>query len=97
MNVNLISTTAFYFNLHRLQNELFSTSLYKINRLIKNKETVKEIQQKLSEAYKDRTNIFSKVAFNVLPPHRQYNHKIRLIGEFPNHYSPLYKQTTEEL
>ena len=90
-------TAAFHFNLRRPQNELLSTSLYKINHLIKDRETAKEIKQKLSKAYKDCTNVFLKAASNILPPHRQYNHKIQLTGELLNHYSPLYKQTAEEL
>ena len=70
MDINLISAAAFHFNLRRPQNELFSTSLYKINRLIKDKETAKEIKQKLPKACRDYTNVFSKVASNVLPPYR---------------------------
>ena len=96
-DINLISAAAFHFNLPRPQNELFSTSLYEIDRLIKDKETAKEIEQKLPEAYKDYTNVFSKAAFNILPPHRWYDHKIQLTGELPSHYSPLYKQTIKEL
>ena len=70
INISLISAAAFHFNLRRPQNKLFSISLYDINRLIKDKETAEEIKQKLSEAYKDYTNVFSKAAFNVLLPHR---------------------------
>ena len=44
MSINLISAAAFHFNLRRLQNELFSTSLYKTDRLIKDKEIVREIK-----------------------------------------------------
>ena len=97
VDVNLISAAAFHFNLRRPQNELFSTSLYEIDRLIEDKETAEELEQKLPEAYKDYIDVFSKAASNVLPPHRQYDHRIQLTGELPNYYSPLYKQTAEEL
>ena len=80
MDINLISAATFHFNLRRPQNKLFSTSLYKINHLIKDKETAEEIEQKLPKAYKDYTNVFSKAASNVLPPHHRYDHKIQLIG-----------------
>ena len=76
MDINLISPAAFHFNLRRPGNELFSTSLYEINRLIKDRETAEEIEQKLPKTYKDYVNVFSKVTSNILPPHRPYDHKI---------------------
>ena len=56
--------------------ELFSTSLYEINRLIEDRETAEEIDKSLPKAYKDYTDIFSKAVSNVLPPHRLYDYKI---------------------
>jgi hypothetical protein len=47
--------------------------------------------------YHDLINVFSKSALDKLPPHRLYNHKIQLKGNLLIGYSPLYKQTTEEL
>ena len=32
-----------------------------------------------------------------MPPHRSYDHKIQLEAPLPNHFSPLYRQSTEEL
>ena len=43
-DINLILAAAFYFNLRRPQKELFFTSLYKTNHIIKDRETAKEIK-----------------------------------------------------
>ena len=74
--MNFISAAEFHFNLYRPQNELFSTSLDEINRLIEDRETAEKIDKSLPEAYKDYTDIFSKAVSNVLPPHRLYDYKI---------------------
>ena len=41
--------------------------------------------------------MFSKVAANKLPPYYLYNHKIHLLEPLSSSYSPLYKQSLEEL
>jgi hypothetical protein len=91
----------FYFNLRKKTNEFFSTSLYKIDRLIKNRRnfpssTEEELAQ-VPEAYYDFIDIFSKVVSNLLPPHRSYDYKIILEKENIFIYSPLYKIFLEEL
>jgi hypothetical protein len=72
----LKSPTAFHFNIYRRDNEVFITSLYKINRIItkreeelakeNNKELVKRLLPTIYVGYKD---VFSKVALDKLPPY----------------------------
>jgi hypothetical protein len=40
--------------------------------------------------YHDLINVFSKKESNKLPLYRLYNHKIKLIGNIPLGYYPLY-------
>ena len=66
----------------RKENEVFVTSLYKIDYLIEealqneDEETREEIEQRLLSIYKDYLDVFFKVALNKLPLHRLYNYKI---------------------
>ena len=41
--------------------------------------------------------MFSKAASDKLPPYHQYNHKIKLEGDFNLGYSPLYDMSAAEL
>jgi len=73
----------FHFNIYRKENEVFITSLYKINRIINkreeklikktNKELVKCLLSTIYAKYKDA---FLRVALDKLPPYRMYNYKI---------------------
>jgi hypothetical protein len=61
-------------------------------------ETEEQILRRIvPKEYHDLINVFSKSTSDKLPPHRSYNHKIQLKGDLPMGYSPLYKQTIEEL
>jgi len=83
IDITVISAIAFYFNIYRKDNKVFITSLYKINRIINNreekpaKETNEELVKRLLfTIYIDYKNAFLKAALNKLPPHRTYNYKI---------------------
>jgi hypothetical protein len=84
--------------MHLLDNKVFSTTIYKINLLIEEKEalaiedqeTVDLIYIKLLAAYRDFIDVFSKAGLDLLPPHCLYNHKIYLKSDIPLGYSPLY-------
>jgi hypothetical protein len=105
VNIAQISATRFYFNIHLLDNEVFSTTMYKINLLIKQKEalaiedqeTVDLIYTKLPTAYRDFIDVFSKAGLDLLPSHCPYNHKIHLESNVLLGYSPLYNQSIDEL
>jgi hypothetical protein len=101
LDIAVIGAIGFYYNFKRRTNELFSTSFYKIDRLIKDRLNLSSpIKKKLAyvpEAYRDFMDIFSKIASDRLPPHRSYDYKIVLEKENILTYSPLYKISLEEL
>ena len=84
--------------MHLLNNEVFSTTIYEIDLLIKekealainNQEIIDLIYIKLPIAYRDFIDVFSKASLDILPPHYLYNYKIHLEGDIPLGYSPLY-------
>ena len=101
LDITAIGAVGFYFNLRKKTNELFSTSLYEVDRLIEDRRnfsppTEEELAQ-VPEAYHDYMDVFSKAASDLLPPHRSYDHKIILEKENTLTYSPLYKMSLEEL
>ena len=78
-----ISTIAFYFNIYQKDNEVFITSLYKINRIINEREeelakkTDEELVKYLLPTYLlGHRDVFLKIILNILPPHQTYNYKI---------------------
>jgi len=83
VDITAISAIAFHFNMYRRDNKVFTTSLYKINRIITkreeelaketNKELVKRLLPTIYAGYKDA---FLKVVLDKLPPYRIYNYKI---------------------
>jgi hypothetical protein len=99
-----ISAVAFHFNMYRRDNEVFTTSLYEIDRIINEREErpAEETDEELVErllptVYAGYKDVFSKAASDKLPPHRTYDHKIQLEANNSLGYSPLYRQSTDEL
>ena len=99
-----ISANALHFNMKRPDTEFFQTSLYEIDRILEDRtreeedrDTLELIRQKLPKCFTAFKNAFSKSASNRLPPHRVYDHKIQLTEELNYGYTPLYRQSTEEL
>jgi len=83
VDITVISTIAFHFNIYQKENEVFTISLYKINRIINkreekliketNKELVKHLLFTIYAKYKDA---FLRAALDKLPPYQTYNYKI---------------------
>ena len=83
VDITAISAIAFHFNIYRKDNEVFTTSLYKINRIINkreeklikktNKELVKCLLSIIYTKYKDA---FLRAALDKLPPYWIYDYKI---------------------
>jgi len=76
VDIAVISAIVFYFNMYRKDNKVFIISLYKINRIINNreekpaKETNEELVKRcLFTIYTDYKDIFLKAALNKLPPY----------------------------
>src|SRR5712672_3176333 len=76
VDITAISAIVFHFNIYRRDNEVFITSLYKINRIINereekpaeetNEELVKRLLPTIYAGYK---NAFLKAALDKLPPY----------------------------
>jgi hypothetical protein len=96
-----ISAVGFHYHLRKDSKELFTTSLYEIDRLIEDKEEDEETRERMREKppslYEGYSECFSKVASDVLPPHRPYDHKITVEKDTILGYTPLYNQSTDEL
>ena len=103
LDIAEISATSLHFNLLKEDNEVYTVSLYEIDRLIEDRdeldseENENELSQRLPAYLNDLRDCFSEKASNQLPPPRSYDHKIHLEGEAPLGYSPLYNQSTVEL
>ena len=76
VDIAAISAIAFHFNIYRRDNEVFTTSLYKINWIIakREEELVEETNKELVECllpiiYMGYKDAFSKAASNKLPPY----------------------------
>src|SRR5436190_18774320 len=111
VDIYCIGAVGFYRTLIKPDATPFVTSLYKIDRLIEQKE-IEEIQkesvqeeltneelitQKLPSQYNDFRDVFSKAASDMLAPHWKYDLKIELEGKHDLGYSPLHQYSTEEL
>ena len=97
IDIAVISAIGFYFNIYKKDNKVFITSLYKINRIISEREetpaeeTDEELVERLLPTiYARYKGAFSKAASDELPPHRIYDHKIQLEANNSLGYSPLY-------
>jgi hypothetical protein len=83
LDIAAISAIGFHFNMYQKDNKVFMTSLYKIDRIIneKEEEPAKESNEELVKrllptyllSYRDA---FSKAASDILPPYRTYDYKI---------------------
>src|SRR5208282_5701230 len=108
VDIHLISVHAMHLNCKQADNELFSTSLHELDRIINEKTAthsnavsivaIEEDLSRLPTSYCRFTDVFSKLASDQLPPNRPYDHKIVLESDEKElTYSPLYKMSVEEL
>jgi hypothetical protein len=108
IDIALIGAAGFRRNLRNPNCEAFSVSLYEIDRMIEEKKEQGQpkkdnadiealIKKHLPGLYREFKDVFSEAASNELPPHRSYDHKIELTEAHTLSYSPLWKQSQEEL
>jgi len=83
VDITAISAIGFHFNIYWKDNKVFTTSLYKIDQIIAEREEVlieetnKELVKRLLPNYLlNYRDAFLKAALDILPPHRTYNYKI---------------------
>ena len=111
IDIALIGSAPFERHMKHKETEVFTTSLYEIDRIIEDKrleerqaEEMAEqelIRQQLPQQYEEYSDVFSKAASDEMPPHRPNDYRIHLEdGTNPEQiigHSPLYKQSREEL
>ena len=111
IDIALIGSAPFERHMKHKETEVFTTSLYEIDRIIEDKrleerqaEEMAEqelIRQRLPQQYEEYSDVFSKAASDEMPPHRPNDYRIHLEdGTNPEQiigHSPLYKQSREEL
>ena len=99
IDIAMIGAVGFHRLIQKKENTVFVTSLYEINRILKEREAPPTdetneqlVDRLLPEKYASRKAAFSKAESDTLPPHRPYDHRIQLEKE--DHglgYSPLYQ------
>lgn len=104
VDIALIGAVGFHRNLQNEGSTLFSTSLYEIDRMLKEDQAPEgeetdehRVERLLPKEYAEFREVFSKAASDTLPPHRPHDHRIQLETENTLGYSPLYQQSIEEL
>ena len=111
VDIALIGLAPFEWHMKCKDTEVFITSLYEIDQIIEDKQLEEQqaeemaeqelIQQQLPQQYQEYSDVFSKAASDELPPHWSNDYQIHLEDgthlEQTIRYSPLYKQSWEEL
>jgi transposase InsO family protein len=106
IDIAMIGAVGFHRNLQKEGNVAFSTSLYEIDRMIEEKQALKDddeetdeqaVERLLPKKYADLREGFSKAISDILAPHRPYDHRIELEAENTLGYSPLRQHSLEEL
>jgi hypothetical protein len=108
IDMALIGAAGFDRNLRNKDNVFSSFFIYELDQMIAQKKAEREgqnidltdrqlVEQKLLKGYAAFKDVFSKEASNVLPPAREYDHKIELEGTNTIGYSSLRHQSLEEL
>jgi hypothetical protein len=104
IDITTINSNGFHLSIYRPDNEVFSTSLYEIDRILEDREeeeadvdSASAEGPRMPAAYSEYKDVGSKAASDVLPPHWTYNHKITLNKPNMLGYSPLYQMSVTEL
>jgi transposase InsO family protein len=80
------------------QLQLFSLSLYEINKALERKVIDEgDLKSLVPPQYHEFLPLFSKAVANHLPPHRPYDHKIPFKEGFEPPFGPLYSLSRPEL
>jgi RNase H-like domain found in reverse transcriptase/Reverse transcriptase (RNA-dependent DNA polymerase)/Integrase zinc binding domain len=109
VDIALVNAVCFKRRLDESDTELFSLSLHELDILIEERKAQEEdaildeeeneeaINQRLDKRHLHQRDVFSKQASNEMPPHRPFDHKIKLTQ--PNNLgpAPLYQRSSREL
>jgi hypothetical protein len=103
VDIAIIGAAGFSQLCRHKENTVFTTSLYKIDRLIKEKTSLLEetpeqlVEYCLPAQYSDYKDVFSKAISDQLVPYWLYNYKIQLERKNNLGFSSLYSHNLEEL
>jgi len=112
VDIAMIGAAAFKTHLSRPDTEIFTISLYEIDRAIEERKKGSEggfvprrddeseeqfLRRTVLKEYYDLIDVFSKTESDKLSPHRLYDHKIELTSENNLGYTSLRQHTPEEL
>ena len=98
LDICKIGANTLYYSMKRLNTEFFQTSLYKISRILEERQLIQDkdfktlelIRRRLPKYYTAFKAAFFKSASNQLLPHQPYDHKIQLEQELVYSSTPLY-------
>jgi hypothetical protein len=78
--------------------QLYTITLNKINKALGiNDLEAKSLEEVISKEYHQCLPLFSKVIAETFPPHRPYDHAIKLQKGFTPRFGPIYSLSHEEL
>ena len=100
MPITMVGASAFIRQARRAKLQVFSASLYDINRGLDRKaieEGRLKIEVLVPVEYHDFLPLFSDIAARELPPHRPYDHTIPLKEGFSPPFGPIYSLSRTEL
>ena len=96
--ITLVGASAFLRMAKKERLQIFSLSLYDINRALDPK-TIEEgrLEELIPEEYHEFLPLFQEVAARELPPHRTHDHTIPLKEGFEPPFGPIYSLSRVEL
>ena len=78
--------------------KVYAVTLYEINKALGIKDLQeKPLEEVIPKEYHEFLPLFSKEVTETLPPHRPYDHKIKLQEGFTPPFGPIYSLSREEL
>ena len=97
IDITAINSNGFHLLIYRPDNEVFSTSLYEIDYILKDQEEEEAVIDgafvggpKMPVAYSHYKDVSLKAASDILPLYWTYDYKITLNKPNTLSYSPLY-------
>jgi hypothetical protein len=96
LDIYAISARSFDWLARRRCHELFAVSLQDINKALEEKVPT-DPRTKLPPEYHEFLDVFSRKEADRLPPHRTYDHKIKITKKEGHGFGPLYGMSRNEL
>jgi hypothetical protein len=98
LNICAVAATPFMRQIKKEKLKVYAVMLYEINKALGIKDLQeKPLEEVIPKEYHKFLPLFSKVIAETLPPHRPYDHKIRLQEGFIPLFGPIYSLLHNEL